>query len=190
MDHHLIPILIPALWVLWWCYWSYAARGLKAVQRRESLASRLGHIVPLVVGGLLVAAPSIPGWLGQTVWPRSWGLYWSGVAIVAAGLGFSVWARRVLGSNWSGTVTLKEQHELIRSGPYRWIRHPIYTGLLLAFVGTALARDEWRGVVAVVIVVVALWRKLRLEERWMRELFGAQYDEYRRHSWGLIPWVL
>jgi len=96
----------------------------------------------------------------------------------------------VLGGNWSGSVTLKREHEIIRSGPYRWIRHPIYTGLLLAFVGSALARPEWRGGLAVLIVVVALWRKLRLEERWLAELFGPAYSDYKRHSWALLPFVI
>jgi protein-S-isoprenylcysteine O-methyltransferase Ste14 len=190
MEELVIKNLIPLLWLAWLAYWRYAAYGVKPVQRRESVASRLGHILPLVIAGLLIAAPTLPGWLGQRFWPRSWMHYWIGVSVVAVGLGFAVWARRALGRNWSGTVTLKEEHELIRSGPYRWIRHPIYTGLVLGFVGTALARGEWRGVVAVLIVVAALWRKLRLEELWMRELFGAQYDDYRRHSWALIPWVL
>lgn len=162
---------------------------MKRVRRRESVASRWGHILPLVIAGLLIAVPTLPGWLGQLLLPRSWILYGIGVVVVAAGLGFSVWARRVLGRNWSGTVTLKEDHELVQSGPYRWIRHPIYTGILLGFVGSAVARDEWRGVLAVLIAGVALWRKLRLEERWMHELFGARYEEYRRRTWALIPWV-
>jgi protein-S-isoprenylcysteine O-methyltransferase Ste14 len=190
MEETLMSFAIPALWVLWFAFWCYAARGVKPAQRRESLASRLSHGVPLMIGALLIARPSIPGWLGQPFWPRSWSLYGIAVGLTAAGLGYAVWARYVLGRNWSGTVTLKEGHELIRSGPYRWIRHPIYTGLLLGFVGSALARDEWRGIVAVVVVAAAFWRKLRIEERWMRELFGARYDDYCRHSWALVPWVL
>ncbi len=85
---------------------------------------------------------------------------------------------------------MKENHELVREGPYRWIRHPIYTGILLGFVGSAIARDEWRGVLAVVIAGAALWRKLRMEERWMLGLFGEQYEQYRRDTWALIPYLL
>ena len=190
MKATLLQFAVPLLWLAWWAYWQGAARGVKRVRRRESVASRLGHILPLVIGGLLIALPTLPGWLGRRCLPHGWILYGTGVGVVAVGLGFSIWARRVLGRNWSGTVTLKEDHELIQSGPYRWIRHPIYTGILLGFVGSAIARDEWRGVLAVLIVGVALWRKLQLEERWMQELFGAQYDEYRRHTWALVPWVL
>ena len=190
MDVALVQITVPLLWLAWWAYWYVAAHGVKRVRRRESVRSRLGHILPLVISGLLIALPTLPGWLGQCFLPRSWILYGIGVGVVAAGLGFSIWARRVLGGNWSGTVTLKEDHELIQSGPYRWIRHPIYTGILLGFTGSAIARDEWRGILAVLIAGVALWRKLGLEERWMHEQFGARYDGYRRHTWALIPWVL
>ena len=110
-------------------------------------------------------------------------------ALVVLGLACSVAGRVLLGNNWSGIVTLKQHHELIRSGPYRWVCHPIYTGLLLAFAGSALARGEWRGVLAVAIASAALWRKLRLEERWLTEEFGPRYLEYRRGTWALIPFV-
>jgi protein-S-isoprenylcysteine O-methyltransferase Ste14 len=96
----------------------------------------------------------------------------------------------VLGRNWSGIVTLKENHELITQGPYNLVRHPIYTGLLVAFLGSALARGQWRGLIAVAIVFWALWRKLRLEERWMREQFGEQYVAYSKRVSALIPYVL
>jgi protein-S-isoprenylcysteine O-methyltransferase Ste14 len=74
--------------------------------------------------------------------------------------------------------------------PYRWIRHPIYTGILLGFVGSAIARGEWRGVLAVLIASLALWRKLRMEERWMIGLFGERYEQYRRDTWALFPYLL
>jgi len=104
------------------------------------------------------------------------------VLIVAAGLGFTVWARIHLGRNWSGTVTLKQGHEFVRSGPYRYVRHPIYTGLLAAFAGSALARGELRGIVAVAIAFAALWRKLKLEERWLGEAFRRELRALSRRS--------
>ena len=109
---------------------------------------------------------------------------------MVGGLSFCVWARRVLGRNWSGIVTVKEGHELVREGPYRMVRHPIYTGLVLAFAGMALVDAQWRGVLAVAIGVGAFWRKLRLEERWMTEIFGQRYVEYREHTKALIPGLL
>jgi protein-S-isoprenylcysteine O-methyltransferase Ste14 len=180
--------LIPALWVIWVAYWYIASRNVKQTTRVESPLSRAGHAVPLAVAAWLLWPDRLPwNFLCQEIVPWSDGLYLFGVACVAAGLAFSCWARYVLGRNWSGIVTVKEDHELIRTGPYRYVRHPIYTGLLLGFVGTAIARDEWRGVLAVVIVYVALWRKFRLEERWMIENFGDAYLRFRDEVPALIP---
>jgi len=129
------------------------------------------------------------GILFERFLPRSYAAYWTGTALVVLGLAFSVWARMHLGRNWSGTVTVKQEHELVRGGPYARVRHPIYTGLLLAFIGTAIVRGEWRGVLAVLIIFAALWRKLRLEERYMVETFGDEYRRYREHSAALIPFI-
>jgi protein-S-isoprenylcysteine O-methyltransferase Ste14 len=103
---------------------------------------------------------------------------------------FAAWARVTLGRNWSATITVKQDHDLITSGPYRFVRHPIYTGLLLGLAGIAVARGEWRGVLGVVLAFGAFWRKLRIEERWMREQFGGAYDEYSRRVAALIPRIL
>ncbi|TAL53112.1 isoprenylcysteine carboxylmethyltransferase family protein [Pandoraea sp.] len=183
--------VILALWVAWLIYWGILALNVKAARRRESLLSRAGHGVPLLVAAWLLITPRLSdGILGARFLPA--GAVWSlaGTALVLLGLAFTVWARVHLGRNWSGIVTVKQGHELIRSGPYRWVRHPIYTGLLLAFMGSAIALGQWRGVLAMLIVFAALWRKLRLEERWMIETFGAAYTAYRNEVAALIPFVL
>jgi len=187
----LIFQLIPALWLAWLGYWGWASRGNKPAQRTETLASRLQHVLPLVLAVALIWAARI-GWapLDAWLWPWQPAQYWAGAALTAAGLLFTVWARRHLGRNWSGVVTIKRDHELVCDGPYALVRHPIYTGLLLAFVGSALARGQWRGVLAVALVLLAFWRKLRLEERWMRETFGARYEAYAGRVAALIPFVL
>lgn len=183
--------LIPGIWVVWWLYWRYAAAGVKPAVRRESAASRASHIVPLVLGAMLLAVPTMSGWFAHRLIPADphW-LFWLGVAVQIAGLALAILARSYLGRNWSGTVTLKQGHELIRTGPYRYVRHPIYTGLLLAFIGSALARNEWRGALAVVLVLAAFWRKLSIEERWLAELFGESYAAYRRETAALIPLLI
>jgi len=183
--------LIPALWALWVVYWLAAARGGKPTRRRESAWSRLSHIGPLAVAIALYFPPSRGGgWLFEEFLPRSIASFWIGTAILAAGLGFSVWARVRLGGNWSGTVTLKQDHELIQSGPYRYVRHPIYTGILTGFSGTAIALGEWRGLIAIVLVALAFLRKITIEERWMQEVFGDRYAQYRRRVRALIPFIL
>jgi protein-S-isoprenylcysteine O-methyltransferase Ste14 len=183
--------LIPALWVTWCVYWLIAARDVKPTRRKESVASRAWHVIPLAVAMMLIAIPTLPGgFLPGRILPATRFVFFTGAVFVAAGLAFSVWARTYLGRNWSGSVTLKTDHELIRRGPYRLVRHPIYTGLLVAIVGLAIVRGEWRGVVAVAIAAVALWRKLRLEERWLGETFGDAYAKYRAEVSALIPFVL
>ena len=182
---------IPALWVLWALYWYVASRDVKTTQRSESEASRLGHMGPLLIAALLLSLSGLPlPWLYARFIPATNAGAVAGTALVAAGLGFAVWARVVLGRNWSGIVTLKQDHELIRRGPYAIVRHPIYTGLLAGFAGSALALGQWRGLIALVIVCVALWRKLRLEERWLAEIFGDSYTQYRREVAALVPFLL
>ena len=180
--------LFTGLWFCWAAYWLATAFGTKTTVRHESLWSRVTHIGPLFVAFLLLSLPRVPNpLLEQRFLPRSAGWFWLGAAMTAAGLLFTVWARVHLGRNWSGTVTIKEQHELITSGPYSLVRHPIYTGLLLAFTGSAVAFGEWRGLVAMLIAVPALWWKLSLEESWLQQEFGEVYAAYRRRVAALIP---
>ena len=114
-------------------------------------------------------------------------VYWLGLLMVIAGLAFAVWARAHLGRNWSGTVTVKENHELVRSGPYGIVRHPIYTGLLLAILGTAIVVGEWRGLLALCFLTITFLLKLRREERFMEESFPDTYPSYRAQVPALIP---
>jgi protein-S-isoprenylcysteine O-methyltransferase Ste14 len=186
------PFLIPAMWLAWLAYWRISAADVKAAQRYESPWSRAGHLVPLLIAAVLLGMRTIPdgGWLFQRFLPDSVPNFWLAAWLVALGLAFSAWARVHLGRNWSATVSVKQDHELIQSGPYALVRHPIYTGLLLAFLGSALAVGEWRGLIALVIVLASFWRKLRIEERWMGETFGERYQRYCAHTKALIPFLL
>ena len=183
--------ILGGLWTVWVVYWIATSIRVKQVQRRESTASRASHIIPLMFAAWLLARPTT-SWavLSMRLLPATLGTYASGVALVAIGLLFSVWARIHLGGNWSASVTVKERHELVRSGPYGLARHPIYTGLLLGFFGTAVFRGDLQGFVAVPIAIAALWHKLRVEERFMEETFGDAYRDYRTRVKALLPLVL
>jgi protein-S-isoprenylcysteine O-methyltransferase Ste14 len=187
--HTICTWLIPAIWAAWCLYWYIAALAAKPVRRRESVASRISHIVPLLLAVLLLVSPRFAGAILDTRFlPRSALLFWIGVGVMLAGLLFAVVARRHLGGNWSGTVTLKQDHTLTRSGPYRLVRHPIYTGILLAIFGSGvIALDEWRGPLAFGLVTVAFLRKIQVEERFMQEQFGETYTRYRKEVAALIP---
>jgi protein-S-isoprenylcysteine O-methyltransferase Ste14 len=176
------------LWVAWLIYWSVAAISNKRTRYRESVPSRMLHIVPLVLGIALLVSPRIAGsWLNLRFLPRSPAWFLCGLGLTILGLALSVYARVWLGRNWSGTVTLKEDHELIRGGPYRRARHPIYTGILLAVLGSALAEGQWRGLLALALITVAFLRKIRVEERVLTEQFGEAYTRYRTEVPALLP---
>lgn len=182
--------LIPALWFAWIAYWWIASLRTHAVRQQESIASRLSHTLPLVIGIVLLTSPrGMPPWLALRVLPRTALAYWIGVAVLAAGLAFSIWARRHLAGWWSSWVTLKQDHQLIRSGAYRYARHPIYTGLLLGLLGTAIAQGEVSGFLGVLVMAAALLRKIGIEERFLRQAFPGDYDRYRAEVAALIPFL-
>ncbi|MGB2632335.1 MAG: isoprenylcysteine carboxylmethyltransferase family protein [Candidatus Acidiferrum sp.] len=183
--------LFPAMWFVYTAYWWAMSKDVKESKRHEPGASRFARMV-LILGALaLLWLPRVPvAVLNNRFLPPGTWSFWAGAAVTAGGMLFSVWARRHLGKNWSQAVTLKEDHELITSGPYALVRHPIYTGLLFAIVGCALGRGEWRGVLAVALVFGALWQKLKLEEKWMRAQFGESYEAYSRRVAALVPHIL
>lgn len=185
--------LFGGAWLLWLIYWGIGALNVKTAARVESRTSRfLKYSLPILIAVLLLQPLR---WfrgtfLAERFVPDATWIVWLGLLLTVAGLAFACWARVILGRNWSGVVQLKQDHELIVRGPYSFVRHPIYTGLLLAFLGTAIGIGEWRGLVATAIVAVSFWRKLRLEERWLCELFGDQYKAYMQRVKALIPWLL
>ena len=178
------------MWGIWALYWWVASANVKTAIRRESLASRTAHCRSGRDSAAAGKADIPVSATGPRIAPRSDYVFWIGAGLTAAGLLFSVWARVHLGGNWSGIVTIKERHELIASGPYRFVRHPIYAGLLLAFAGSAVALGDLRGVLAMAIASPALWRKLQIEERWLGEEFGDAYAAYRRRVAALVPFIL
>ncbi len=182
--------LILALWVAWLLYWAFAAANAKTTQRRESLSLRLSHILPLLLGAWLISGPRLRGeWLSTPLLPETPARSMLALVLVALGLGFSVWARVHLGANWSGAVTLKQAHELIRSGPYALVRHPIYTGLLVAFLGSAIACGAPCALLGLAIILFSFVRKLRREEALMRATFPAEYPRYSAGVPALLPFT-
>lgn len=180
--------IVGLMWLLLFVVWLAGRFTAKRVKQRESPVAYLGRIVLLfVLFEFLFNERLGIGWLGDRFVPRSQATNVAAVAVTAIGIGLAIWARLCLAGNWSGTVTLKEGHELIRSGPYRWIRHPIYTGFNLAILGTALAIGEWRGLLVFAGVGIAHTLKARKEEAWLSREFGAAFDEHRRRTGMFLP---
>jgi protein-S-isoprenylcysteine O-methyltransferase Ste14 len=180
-------------WLVVLGYWLWSARFVKSAASQEPFAVRmLAYWLPLLVAALLLG----PGpWFGHSFLreqfvPHTTPVHATGLGLAVLGAALAIYSRLLLGRNWSATVQLKHDHELIQRGPYRLIRHPIYSGFLLLFLGNAVMVGDWRGLLAVAVVWVSFWRKLRLEEKWLEQHFGATYRVYREHTKALIPAVL
>ena len=184
-----ITWIISSLWVAWLIYWAVAARNVTTARWREPRSESIRHRAPVFVAMvLMIGSPRMAPALRARVVPATHAASVLGLVILLAGLGLAVWARRHLGRNWSAHVTVKQGHTLIRTGPYRHVRHPIYSGLLLGLVGTAVAVGEVRVFVALALMLLAFVLKSRVEERRMRQTF-ADYDDYSQTTWAIVPFV-
>jgi protein-S-isoprenylcysteine O-methyltransferase Ste14 len=169
-------------------YWIWAARNQKRVQKREPPLARLLHVAFMVCGFVLLYAEDPRfGVLNHRFLPdREWTAM-LGAVLTVAGVAFAIWARRHIGKNWSAQVTIRKEHELIRTGPYARIRHPIYTGLLLAVAGTAIAIGEYRAIVAFAVIAVGFVVKAKREEAFLATQFGRAFEEHRRQTGFFLP---
>lgn len=181
------------LWFAFILYWAISAVGVKRnIKQTRSWWSFLW---------LRILAIVIIIWIIQVGTPvRFWATYQAlpillspaiqifGIILVAAGIAFAIWARRHLGKNWSGTPNMKVGHELITSGPYRFVRHPIYTGMITALLGSAIVGGPpW--LIAFVIFTIVFITRIPKEEGYMMQLFPGEYPAYRAQTKTLIPFV-
>ena len=161
-------VAIIALWGGWAISWVVAMAWQAKTEARPGARGEMPYRLVLVIGGILVFVRA-HGYVGPLrLWSVTWVEAWVCVGLIAAGFAFTWWARIHLGPLWSGQITKKEGHRVIDSGPYGIVRHPIYTGLLLAIYATAAAKGTVWGVAWALILTVGLWMKARLEERWLR----------------------
>lgn len=183
------PLTLSAmLWIAFVAYWNATASRSAPTVRSESAKSRATHQRLMWLSLVLFFAP-LP-WLDWRLLPAGAGWVVAGLAIHAAALALAISARRTLGLNWSGAITQKADHQLIRAGPYRFVRHPIYTAMLGMCIGTAFVSGDAHAFLGAALMTAAYVRKIRLEERNLDEVFGAAYADYRRTTRALIPWIL
>ena len=173
-----------AAWIGWAAIWVLAAKGAGSAKRRDGLKAAVFYRVPFIAGGvLLFASPFISG--GGL--PRQ--LVPIGLILLVAGLAFSLWARRHLGRNWSGRVAVLNGQSLIQTGPYRFVRHPIYAGAFLALAGSAIAAGGWAALAAAPIAAIGLAVKTLREERSLMAHFGKDFAVYQQLVPALVPFV-
>jgi protein-S-isoprenylcysteine O-methyltransferase Ste14 len=182
--------IIVGCWIFFFGYWLVSALHGKKIVERQSIASALAHRIPVGIGWFLLLFRGLGTPLDNRVIPRTDLTLVAGTTVCVLGLLVTIWARRTLAGNWSSDVTFKQDHELVRAGPYRFVRHPIYTGLLVMALGTAIEIGRLRCWIGLAVVGVGFWIKLKQEERLLRRHFPDEYPVYERQVKALVPWVV
>jgi protein-S-isoprenylcysteine O-methyltransferase len=182
--------LASLLWIAIFVLWAILGFTSKQTVRSQSSSRARIAVLGVLLAWLILFNPDFrPEPLRERFLPMNPAISYLGLALTIIGLGFAVWARFAIGRNWGGMITVQQDHQLMRTGPYAIVRHPIYSGFMLATLGTALIVGEIAGLVSVALIVICWGYKARLEESFMIEQFGAEYEDYRRHVKGLIPGI-
>lgn len=183
------PLLLNGCcWLAWSAYWLIAARFVNRAKASEGLLTRLTHLLPATAGFVLIFHGGPRAWIYGRLIQTTW-VAWLGLGLTVAGLLIAVWARVHLGKYWSGVITVKEGHELIRTGPYRFVRHPIYSGFLLAVVGSTLSARTGDAVFGLAIIGATYLVKVKREETVLSREFGEQYLRFRHEVAALCPFL-
>lgn len=180
-------IVIKLAWASFVLYWLFSALHVKKIKRREPSAQRLTYLLVIAFAAFLLSALFPDTFLSRRFVPEGAWVDILGAILTVSGVAFAIWARAHIGRNWSASVALREGHQLIRTGPYAHIRHPIYTGALLALAGTSLAIGNFRAIFFFAIVLAGFTIKARKEEALLSGEFGPTFEEHRRHTGFFLP---
>jgi protein-S-isoprenylcysteine O-methyltransferase Ste14 len=187
-NKEVFRFLVEFPWIVFVVYWIIGAMKTRATRDKEPFTSRSAVLLIEMLGYLLVFSDSAGiGILGTRFIPRTMASAVLGLVFTWSGTGVAVWARYHLAEYWSARITIKEDHQLIRTGPYSHLRHPIYSGLILATIGSALVIDKWRCVLGVCLVTVGYCFKASGEETMLARQFGEAFREHQKHAGFLIP---
>jgi protein-S-isoprenylcysteine O-methyltransferase Ste14 len=180
--------LIEGPWIIFIAYWLIGALKTLRTEKKEPFAWRYGIMALEVLGFFVVFNDDADiGVLGQRFMHRNFPVAVAGVVMIWLGIALALWARWHLGQYWSGRITIKEGHKLIRTGPYARLRHPIYSGLDLAVIGSAIALDRWRCVLGVCVIILGFWIKAKREEAMLNAQFGEEFKEHGFQTGFLLP---
>ena len=182
---------LACIWIPFWVYWFISAARTRSTAKRSQPFPPLLLVMFLIILGWALFAGAAPrGLLVDRVIPGGNGIELSGLAITILGLSIAIWARVHLGKNWSSRPTIREGHILVRTGPYRFVRNPIYTGLLVAYTGTAVVIGALWAFALILFLLAAFLVRIREEEKILLGEFGEEYEKYRREVRALIPCLL
>jgi protein-S-isoprenylcysteine O-methyltransferase Ste14 len=186
----IFELIVFVFWVAFWSYWFLSAwRTRSPVKRRQSSRFIFLPLLVLILIWLVLVQFLDSGFLLLEIVPDTIGVALAGVCITLIGLGFAIWARVHLGTNWSSQPAIRVEHKLVRTGPYKIVRNPIYTGILFGFVGTALVINQMWAVLAILIILTTFLVKIRMEEKVLREEFGDDFIQYKREVKAFIPFI-
>ncbi len=183
---------IYALWIAWLLSWTMARFWSSRTDKRDGLWAELLFRVPFYLSLVLLFAfpPGSPYYAESLLWQAGDALGWIMAAVTAAGILITWWARIHLGPLWSDWVVKKVGHHVVDTGPYRFVRHPIYSGLILAAVATAILEGTSFAVIGAVLLTLVFYAKARREERFLRAELGEDaYNAYSRRTPMLVPFV-
>jgi protein-S-isoprenylcysteine O-methyltransferase Ste14 len=186
-----VDTILKYAWLPMLAVWTLGALKAKPKAYTERPDSRLGHLLTIAVAmTLLFWDRARAGILAARLVPRSDAASAIAIALTFAGILLAIWARLYLGGNWSAIVAIKQDHSLVRSGPYRYVRHPIYAGILTAMLGNAIGFGEAGCLLSIPIAFAAFLAKARMEDDFLDARFGAEHRRYREQVKSLIPLVL
>jgi protein-S-isoprenylcysteine O-methyltransferase Ste14 len=180
--------VLEILWLAWLISWVAASFWSGPTRKRAATLETWRYRAAMIAGGVLLVP--VTGWLlgEKPLWEISFGGMYALAALMSAGLALTWWARIYLGPLWSSVITRKEDHQIIDTGPYAFVRHPIYSGLIIALVATAAAEGRLTALFGAALIILGVWQKARTEERFLSTEFGLDsYDAYRRRVPMLIP---
>jgi protein-S-isoprenylcysteine O-methyltransferase Ste14 len=187
--HDYPGLVIGISWIVFIVFWLVSSFTAKKISRGEGGAGIGRRVLTGIVGYLMIFRAGDPrfGVFSRRFLPDDPRVALMGAAMTALGVLFAIWARVHIGKYWSATVALKSVHKLIRSGPYARIRHPIYTGILLALAGSVVAIGRYASLLGLAIYLIAFWLKARKEEALLAGEFGPAFEEHRRATGFLLP---
>jgi protein-S-isoprenylcysteine O-methyltransferase Ste14 len=177
-------------WAVFWIYWSFATPRRQPAKRKAARAFMVLNTGLLYMSFLLILlGRSVPGLLGLLVVPQTILIDVIGTVFAIAGVALAIWSRQSLRNNWSGVVVITEGQQFIQTGPYAIVRHPIYTGMLLALLGTTLVASTVGSLLGFGLAIVSLWQKACIEEQFLMVEFAEQYSKYQSEVKFLIPFI-
>jgi protein-S-isoprenylcysteine O-methyltransferase Ste14 len=181
------------IWALFWGYWILSAAYTRSKVKKVSSGQKSIQWIFHLIFVILAFSITLYEFKNLTFWreiiPHNLIVEYLGVIILLISLSFAIWARISLGRNWSGAIQMVEGQRLVRNGPYKYIRNPIYTGIVCGFFGTFITFGTTASLVGFIIILSTYIVKIDKEQRYLIEEFGEEYKKYISESWALIPFI-